>query len=134
MSTRGGGVESLVRLREGHPALERSAAALSRALDDKDGVAARNHFADLIDLIDQHMRAEEEIAFPIALRRDPSQTAAIKSLRLAHISMREDLARVGSSVERGHYAAAHTGLDAFMELMEAHERLEDQLIARLEES
>ena len=132
MSERTGGIDSLVRLRDGHPAVERCANALCRALEDKDSSAARAHFSELHDLIDQHMRSEEEIAFPIAIRRDPSQAASVKSLRLAHISMREDLTRVGELVERGHFQAAHTGLDAFMELMEAHERLEDQLIAELE--
>jgi iron-sulfur cluster repair protein YtfE (RIC family) len=126
-------VDSLVALREGHAKFERTASALGQALAGKDKPEAARLFRVLEELVERHMSSEEEIGFPLAERLAPTQASSIKSLRLAHISMRSDLATVGEQIERGHLNAAHTVLDGLVQSMEAHEALEDKLISALED-
>lgn len=95
---------------------------------------ARKHFLAYQKLILTHLAHEEDVAFPLAEKRAPSQGGPIKSLRLAHIGIRRDLEQVASHLELGHTDAARAVFAAFLESFAAHERLEDQLVELLRKS
>jgi hypothetical protein len=114
--------------------VEALAARVSRALADGDLDAASPAFAEYRDLILAHLANEEDVSFPAAERLAPAQGGPIRSLRVAHIGIREDLARVAEHLASGHGGAAKAVFFAFLETFAAHERLEDQLVALLSDS
>jgi hypothetical protein len=74
------------------------------------------------------------VSFPAAELRAPAQGGPIRSLRVAHIGIRNDLERVASHLALGHLGAAREVFRAFLLTFAAHERLEDQLVELLRES
>lgn len=110
------------------------ASQVSRALAAGDLPAAGRAFAEYRGLILAHLANEEDVTFPAAERLAPSQGGPIRSLRVAHIGIREDLERVAGHLAAGHGSAAKAVFSAFLETFAAHERLEDQLVALLSES
>jgi hemerythrin-like domain-containing protein len=113
--------------REGGEKLEALAKEVSRALEQGSTARAGRTFADYRDLLHAHLAREEDLVFPTAEKRVPSQGGPIKSLRVAHIGIRRDLDQVAAHLERGHGEAARAVFAAFLESFAAHERLEDQL-------
>ena len=125
---------ALARWREGSDQLEALAKATSEALVGGSVAGARQAFGDYQALLLQHLTREEDFVFPAAEKRAPAQGGPIKSLRVAHIGIRKDLARIGAHLELGHAEAARAVFGAFLESFAAHERLEDQLEALLGKS
>ena len=91
-------------------------------------------FREFQKVILGHLSIEEEVVFPKAEESHPGQAQPIHSLRLAHIGIRADIARIGEQIERSHLEAARAMLDAFLDSFGAHERLEDQLFHLLKSS
>jgi iron-sulfur cluster repair protein YtfE (RIC family) len=104
------------------------------ALESDDLPLARRSFTEYREQILAHLAWEEDVSFPAAERRAPAQGGPIRSLRVAHIGIRDDLERVASHLALGHIGAARAVLAAFLETFAAHERLEDQLVELLRRS
>ncbi len=104
------------------------------ALQAADLPKARRSFTEYREQILTHLAKEEDVSFPAAELRSPAQGGPIRSLRVAHIGIRNDLERVASQLALGHTGAARAVFAAFLETFAAHERLEDQLIELLRES
>jgi hemerythrin-like domain-containing protein len=125
---------ALARWREGSDQLEALAKATSQALDDGSLDRSRRAFADYRELLLGHLSREEDFVFPAAEKRAPAQGGPIKSLRVAHISIRRDLDQVARHLELGHAEATRAVFAAFLESFASHERLEDQLLELLRKS
>ncbi|MEE9279587.1 MAG: hemerythrin domain-containing protein [Myxococcota bacterium] len=104
---------------------------LISALDSGELELVAPAFRELDGAIREHLTVEEEIVFPMAEKSNPEQAQPIRSLRLAHIGIRDDLARIGEQVELSHLDAVRAMIEAFLDSFSAHERLEDQLLAVL---
>jgi iron-sulfur cluster repair protein YtfE (RIC family) len=114
--------------------VEQLAKDVSVALSTDDLPRARRSFTEYREQILAHLAREEDYSFPAAEQRAPAQGGPIRSLRVAHIGIRNDLERVASHLALGHLGAARAVFDAFLETFAAHERLEDQLVELLRES
>jgi hypothetical protein len=130
----GKALELLTTWREGSELVETLAHETAAALAAGQIESARKHFCDYRELLLRHLAHEEDVSFPLAEKRAPSQGEPIKSLRVAHIGIRRDLDQVGTHLDRGHTDAARAVFGAFLESFAAHERLEDQLIELLRKS
>jgi iron-sulfur cluster repair protein YtfE (RIC family) len=108
--------------------------AVARALASDDLPLARRSFTECREQILAHLAQEEDVSFPAAERVAPAQGGPIRSLRVAHIGIRDDLERVAQHLALGHVGAARAVFAAFLVTFAAHERLEDQLIELLRES
>ncbi|MBM4337567.1 MAG: hemerythrin domain-containing protein [Deltaproteobacteria bacterium] len=104
---------------------------VSRALVAGDLPQARRSFTEYREQVLAHLAREEDVSFPAAEKRAPSQGGPIRSLRVAHIGIRSDLEQVASQLALGHMGAARAVFSAFRDTFAAHERLEDQLIELL---
>ena len=120
--------------REGGELVDVLAGKTAKALAEGQLTAAREHFAEYEKLLRTHMAHEEDVSFPLAEKRAPSQGGPIKSLRVAHIGMRRDLEQIGQHLDRGHMDAARALFSALLASFAAHEKLEDQLIELLRNS
>jgi len=120
--------------REGAGKVETLAKEVARALAADDLPRARRSFTEYREQVLAHLAREEDVSFPAAERSAPAQGGPIRSLRVAHIGIRNDLERVASHLALGHTGAARAVFTAFLETFSAHERLEDQLIELLRES
>jgi iron-sulfur cluster repair protein YtfE (RIC family) len=127
-------LELIATWREGGDQVEALAQQTAKALAEGRIEAARAHFGDYRKLLLTHLEHEEDVSFPMAEKRAPSQGGPIKSLRVAHIGIRRDLEQVGTHLDLGHTKAARAVFGAFLESFAAHERLEDQLIELLRKS
>jgi len=107
---------------------------VSRALEADDLPAARRSFTEYREQVLAHLAREEDFTFPAAELRAPAQGGPIRSLRVAHIGIRNDLERVASHLALGHTEAARAVFRAFLLTFAAHERLEDQLVELLRET
>lgn len=107
---------------------------VARALETGDLPLARRSFTECREQILAHLASEEDVTFPAAERLAPAQRGPIRSLRVAHIGIRDDLERVAQHLALGHVGAARAVFAAFLVSFAAHERLEDQLIELLRES
>ena len=107
---------------------------VSQALEADDLPTARRGFTEYREQILAHLAREEDFTFPAAELRAPAQGGPIRSLRVAHIGIRNDLERVASHLALGHLEAARAVFRAFLLTFAAHERLEDQLVELLRES
>ncbi len=103
-------------------------------LESREGGPARPIFGELDNVIRNHLSVEEDVIFPMAEKTNPEQAQPIRSLRLAHIGILQDLTRIGEQIELSHLDAARATLEAFLDSFGAHERLVDQLIAVLKKS
>ncbi len=103
-------------------------------LESREGGPAGPIFGELDNVIRNHLSVEEDVIFPMAEKTNPEQAQPIRSLRLAHIGILQDLTRIGEQIELSHLDAARATLEAFLDSFGAHERLEDQLIAVLKKS
>jgi len=126
--------ESIESWRQGADQLEALAQGTAKALSEGDLGAAQTHFREYRKLLLSHLAHEEDVSFPMAVKRAPSQGGPIKSLRVAHIGIRRDLEQVASHLDLGHAEAARAVFGAFLESFAAHERLEDQLVELLRKS
>ena len=104
---------------------------LIAALDSRELELVAPAFQELDRAIREHLTVEEEVVFPMAEKSNPEQAQPIRSLRLAHIGIRDDLARIRDQVELSHLDAVRAMIEAFLDSFSAHERLEDQLLAIL---
>jgi hypothetical protein len=120
--------------REGGDKVEVLAKQTTRALEQGQLVRAADLFGEYRELVLLHLTREEDVSFPAAEKRAPSQGGPIKSLRVAHISIRRDLDQVARHLELGHGDAARAVFAAFLESFASHERLEDQLLELLRKS
>jgi iron-sulfur cluster repair protein YtfE (RIC family) len=120
--------------REGGDKVEALAKQTTRALEQGQLVRAADLFREYRELVELHLTREEDVSFPAAEKRAPSQGGPIKSLRVAHISIRRDLDQVGRHLELGHADATRAVFAAFLESFASHERLEDQLLELLRNS
>jgi len=127
-------LELIATWRKGADQVDALANQTTKALEAGQIDAARKHFRDYRELLLTHLAHEEDVSFPMAEKRAPSQGGPIKSLRLAHIGIRRDLEQVGTHLDLGHTDAARAVFGAFLESFAAHERLEDQLIELLRKS
>ena len=127
-------LELIESWREGGDKVEALAKQTTRALEQGRLDKAVALFREYRELVLLHLAREEDVSFPAAEKRAPSQGGPIKSLRVAHLSIRRDLDQVARHLELGHGDAARAIFAAFLESFAAHERLEDQLIELLRES
>jgi iron-sulfur cluster repair protein YtfE (RIC family) len=127
-------LELIETWREGADQVDALAKKTARALEQGQLARARQAFASYRELLLTHLAHEEDVSFPAAEERAPSQGGPIKSLRVAHIGIRRDLEQVATHLELGHVEAAAAVFAAFLESFAAHERLEDQLIELLRKS
>ena len=127
-------LELIESWREGGDKVEALAKQTTRALEQGQLVRASQLFREYRELVLLHLTREEDVSFPAAEKRAPSQGGPIKSLRVAHISIRRDLDQVARHLELGHAEAARAVFAAFLESFASHERLEDQLIELLRKS
>jgi hypothetical protein len=104
------------------------------ALASGDVAGAAVAFAEYRELVLAHLANEEDVTFPAAERLSPDQRGPIRSLRVAHIGIRDDLDRIAGHLASGHASAAKAVFTAFLETFAAHERLEDELVRLLTES
>jgi len=130
----GKALELIATWREGGDRVEALAKETAKALAEGRIESARTHFREYRKLLLTHLAHEEDVSFPMAEKRAPSQGGPIKSLRVAHIGIRRDLDQVGAHLDLGHGDAARAVFAAFLESFAAHERLEDQLIELLRKS
>ena len=114
--------------------VETLAKDVAGALASDDLPRARRSFTEYREQILAHLAREEDYTFPAAELRSPAQGGPIRSLRVAHIGIRNDLERVASQLALGHLGAARAVFSAFLETFGAHERLEDQLVELLRET
>ena len=127
-------LELIESWREGGDKVEALAVQTTLALQQRQLDKAEALFREYRELVLLHLTREEDVSFPAAEKRAPSQGGPIKSLRVAHLSIRRDLDQVGRHLELGHGDAARAVFAAFLESFAAHERLEDQLIELLRKS
>src|SRR5262245_34387314 len=127
-------LELIESWREGGDKVEALAKQTARALEQGDLGRAVPAFGEYRELVLLHLTREEDVSFPAAEKRAPSQGGPIKSLRVAHISIRRDLEQVARHLELGHGDAARAVFAAFLESFASHERLEDQLLELLRKS
>jgi iron-sulfur cluster repair protein YtfE (RIC family) len=127
-------LELIETWREGADQVEALAEQTAKALEHGKLDTARKCFRDYKKLVLTHLSHEEDVSFPQAEKRAPSQGGPIKSLRVAHIGIRRDLDQVGTHLDLGHAEAARAVFGAFLESFAAHERLEDQLLELLRKS
>ncbi|MCE2390164.1 MAG: hemerythrin domain-containing protein [Proteobacteria bacterium] len=104
---------------------------LVKAVEGGESDAAKRAIDELEDYVLTHLQREEEVYFPAAERLSPDFAYALKSIRLAHLGIREDLRLLRASLERGHLDAARTQLAAFLESFRAHEQAEDRVVREL---
>jgi hypothetical protein len=102
-----------------------------RALDSGDTSGARSGVADLEAFVHAHLEREEDVYFPAAEKLSPDNSYALRSIRLAHLGIREDLRQLRASLDKGHVDAARTQIRAFLESFRAHERAEDRVVQAL---
>ncbi len=127
-------LEPIASWREDAEKVEALAKNVAGALATGDLPRARRSFTEYREQLLAHLSWEEDVSFPAAEQRAPAQGGPIRSLRLAHIGIRNDLERVASHLALGHMEAARAVFGAFLETFAAHERLEDQLVRLLRES
>jgi len=127
-------LEPIASWRQDAAAVETLAKDVARALEADDLPSARRSFTEYREQILAHLAREEDVSFPAAEQRAPAQGGPIRSLRVAHIGIRQDLERVASQLALGHTGAARAVFAAFLETFAAHERLEDQLVELLRET
>ena len=127
-------LELIESWREGGDKVEALAKQTTRALEQGQLARAEALFREYRELVLLHLTREEDVSFPAAEKRAPSQGGPIKSLRVAHLSIRRDLDQVARHLELRHADAARAVFAAFLESFAAHERLEDQLIELLRKS
>lgn len=127
-------LEPIESWREEADKVETLATSVAGALETDDLPRARRSFTEYREQLLAHLSWEEDVSFPAAERRAPAQGGPIRSLRVAHIGIRDDLERVASHLALGHTGAARAVFAAFLETFAAHERLEDQLVLLLRES
>ena len=127
-------LELIESWREGGDKVEALAKQTTRALEQGQLDKAEEVFREYRELVLLHLTREEDVSFPAAEKRAPSQGGPIKSLRVAHLSIRRDLDQVARHLELRHGDAARAVFAAFLESFAAHERLEDQLIELLRKS
>jgi len=132
--TRALALEPIESWREGAGKVETLAKEVAEALETDELPRARRSFTEYREQILAHLAREEDVSFPAAERRAPAQGGPIRSLRVAHIGIRNDLERVASHLALGHTGAARAVFAAFLETFAAHERLEDQLVELLRDS
>ena len=104
---------------------------LLRAVEAGEGNGAQAALDALEGSVRAHLQREEEVYFPAAERLSPDFAYALRSIRLAHLGIREDLKLLRASLERGHLDAARTQIDAFLDSFRAHERAEDRVVREL---
>lgn len=104
---------------------------LVAALQAKETGLVGPAFSEFERVVRDHLRIEEEVVFPTALRTHPEQAPSIRSLRIAHIGIRDALDRISEQIELSHSEAVREMLEAFIDSFSAHERLEDQLVGAL---
>ena len=124
--------QAILAWRKDPEELQRRMASLTAALEAQDGARARGAFEAVRELILKHLQEEEEQVFPLAEKALPEGSRPIRSLRIAHMSYREDLQQLSDQIQRGHLGAAKILHTSFVESFETHERLEDQLLDLLE--
>ena len=127
-------LELIESWREGGEKVEALAVEAELALEQGELARAEPAFREYRELVLLHLAREEDVSFPAAEKRAPSQGGPIKSLRVAHLSIRRDLEQVARHLELGHGDAARAVFAAFLESFAAHERLEDQLLELLRKS
>src|SRR5262245_15237573 len=127
-------LELIESWREGGDKVEALAKKTTLALEQGQLDQAERLFGEYRELVFLHLTREEDVSFPAAEKRAPSQGGPIKSLRVAHISIRRDLDQVARHLELGHGDAARAVFAAFLESFASHERLEDQLLELLRKS
>jgi iron-sulfur cluster repair protein YtfE (RIC family) len=127
-------LEPIESWRQDAGSVEALATDVAFALESDDLPRARRSFTEYREQILAHLAREEDVSFPAAELRAPAQGGPIRSLRVAHIGIRNDLERVASQLALGHTGAARAVFAAFLETFAAHERLEDQLVLLLRES
>lgn len=127
-------LELIESWREGADRVEALAKQTTRALEQGQLDKAADCFREYRELVLRHLTREEDVSFPAAEKRAPSQGGPIKSLRVAHLSIRRDLEQVARHLELRHGEAARAVFAAFLESFAAHERLEDQLLELLRKS
>jgi iron-sulfur cluster repair protein YtfE (RIC family) len=133
-ATQAKALEPIESWRQDAGKVESLAKGVAEALATDDLPRARRSFTEYREQILAHLAREEDVSFPAAERRAPAQGGPIRSLRVAHIGIRNDLERVASHLALGHTGAARAVFGAFLETFAAHERLEDQLLELLRES
>src|SRR5262245_27050105 len=106
--------------------------SLVRALDGDDARGARTAIEGLEEYVAEHLRREEEIYLPAALRVGPELRYALETIRLAHGGIRDDLRLLRESIGSGHLGAARTQVEAFLENFRSHERAEERVVEELE--
>ncbi len=114
--------------RRDHGKLELQHEAVKNALAAEEREQSQRLFSALRATLSEHLKIEEELAFPEVEKRIPDGTEPIRSLRIAHVSYRQDLEEIGRQIERGHLQAAGAIFNAFIESFTTHERLESQLL------
>lgn len=133
-TSRARALEPIEAWRQDSAKVELLAQEVARALAADDLPKARRSFTEYREQILAHLAREEDFTFPAAELRAPAQGDPIRSLRVAHIGIRNDLERVASHLALGHLGAAREVFRAFLLSFSAHERLEDQLVELLRES
>ena len=119
---------SILAWRRDHGKLDLQLEAVKTALKAEKREQAARLFNALRATLSEHLRIEEELAFPEVEKRIPDGAEPIRSLRIAHMSYRQDLDEIGRRIEHGHLQAAGAIFGAFIESFTTHERLESQLL------
>ena len=121
-------LEPIAAWRDDCDRIARLESAFTRALEAGDVAEAQALFAKYRSSLERHLAHEEDATFPEAERRAPSQGGPIRSLRVAHMRIREDLAQIDDLLGKGLIPAVRPVWLAFRDGFAAHERLEDQLV------
>jgi iron-sulfur cluster repair protein YtfE (RIC family) len=127
-------LEPIASWRQDAAKVESLAKEVALALSTDDLPRARRSFTEYREQVLAHLAREEDYTFPAAEQQAPAQGGPIRSLRVAHIGIRNDLEQVASHLALGHLGAARAVFSAFQDTFAAHERLEDQLVELLRES
>jgi iron-sulfur cluster repair protein YtfE (RIC family) len=123
--------EVIAAWRRDHEEFAKHTRAVTDALQARDDTRCCEAFDRLKELVSEHLRVEEELVFPLAEKRVPEAAQPIRSMRIAHVGYRQDLALIESQIRRGQLDAAGAVFAAFLESFETHERLEEQFLALL---
>jgi hypothetical protein len=116
-----------------HRRLDELLRELETSLADlRDPESGRDAFAALAEQVDVHFEQEESLYYaPIAaLRRELEPR--IRAIFEAHVAFRQELALVGSQLERGDAAGARLRIAAFAEAFQRHEAREESLLEQVE--
>lgn len=122
------------RIASQHRQLDGLHGLVAGALERRAPAQARTAFARFRDALDAHMSVEEELFFPALHGLRPGLEAELAELVRDHRRFRRNLDALAGAFDDGNAAACAKGLASFTAAFSEHERREERLIGRSQET